>query len=74
MTRKPTPDQTCDASDRWEDEGGQVRDRERDVRRTLCAELERLGIKSVQAITYEWGGFRYTNMADAIAAAKRTIQ
>jgi hypothetical protein len=74
MTRKPTPDQTSDASDRWEDEGGQVPDRKRNDQRALRAELERLGIKSVSTTIYEWGGFRYTNMADAIAAARRATQ
>ena len=70
MARKATPDQTRDASDSWENEGGQA------FRRTgnqaaLHEQLECLGIKSVATTTYEWGGFRYTNAADAIAAAKR---
>ena len=74
MTRKPTTDQTSDSSDRWEDEVGQVPDRKRNDQRALRAELERLGIKSVSTTIYEWGGFRYTNMADAIAAARRATQ
>jgi hypothetical protein len=33
--------------------------------------LAQYGITSVQATSYEWGGYRYTNAHDAIAAAKR---
>jgi hypothetical protein len=33
--------------------------------------LTRYGITSVPTMRYEWGGFRYTNAHDAIAAAKR---
>jgi len=35
------------------------------------AELERLGIQRVETVSYSWGGYRYTNARDAIAAAKR---
>lgn len=70
MARKPTPDQTRDASDRWEGEGGHVSP-ELSTARDQNAELERLGIKSTPTTIYEWGGFRYTNASDAIAAAKR---
>ena len=34
-------------------------------------ELARLGIKRVQADAFQWGDFRYSNIRDAIAAAKR---
>jgi hypothetical protein len=34
-------------------------------------ELARLGIKRVQADTFTWGDYRYSNLRDAIAAAKR---
>jgi hypothetical protein len=33
--------------------------------------LAEYGITSVITTTYEWGGYRYTNAHDAIAAAKR---
>ncbi|GAA4040877.1 hypothetical protein GCM10022281_22300 [Sphingomonas rosea] len=33
--------------------------------------LTELGIVSRQQTSFEWGGFRYTNALDAIAAAKR---
>jgi hypothetical protein len=29
------------------------------------------GIKAVPSLSYEWGGYRYTNATDAISAAKR---
>ena len=34
-------------------------------------ELARLGIKRVQADIFLWGEYRYNNLRDAIAAAKR---
>lgn len=37
----------------------------------VAAELERHGIVSIPATVYEWGGYRYSNARDAIAAAKR---
>ena len=33
--------------------------------------LAQYGITSVTTTTFEWGGYRYTNAPDAIAAAKR---
>jgi len=33
--------------------------------------LKRYGITTVPRPVYEWGGYRYTNPGDAIAAAKR---
>ena len=35
------------------------------------AELARLGIERVQIDSFRWGGYRYGNARDAIAAAKR---
>ncbi|HJR83334.1 MAG TPA: hypothetical protein VJ775_05360 [Sphingomicrobium sp.] len=37
----------------------------------MAALLKRYGITTVPRPTYEWGGYRYTNPGDAIAAAKR---
>ena len=34
-------------------------------------ELARLGIKRVQADIFLWGDYRYSNLRDAIAAARR---
>ena len=33
--------------------------------------LARLGIERVPGFTYRIGGYRYTNLADAVAQAKR---
>jgi hypothetical protein len=38
------------------------------------AELDRLGITRVPADVYLWGGYRYSNARDAIAAAKRAAK
>ena len=35
------------------------------------SELDRLGIERVQTEAFLWGGFRYSNARDALAAAKR---
>ncbi len=35
------------------------------------SELDRLGIERVQTETFLWGGYRYSNARDALAAAKR---
>lgn len=35
------------------------------------AELARLGIERVPAHIFLWGGYRYSNARDAIAAARR---
>ena len=37
----------------------------------LAAELEQHGVVSVPSTSFEWGGYRYSNPGDAIAAAKR---
>ena len=38
----------------------------------MCAELDRYDIAVILQAVYEWGGYRYTNASDAIAAAKRS--
>ncbi|WP_155265419.1 hypothetical protein [Sphingomonas segetis] len=35
------------------------------------AELDRYGIERVPADVYHWGGYRYSNARDAVAAARR---
>ncbi len=35
------------------------------------AELARLGIKRVQSDSFHWGDYRYGNVRDAVAAARR---
>jgi hypothetical protein len=38
------------------------------------AELDRCGIERVPADVFHWGGYRYSNARDAIAAAKRSAK
>ena len=38
------------------------------------AELERYGIERVPADAFLWGGYRYSNVRDALAAAKRNAK
>jgi hypothetical protein len=38
------------------------------------AELDRYGIQRVPTDTYLWGGYRYSNARDALAAAKRSAK
>jgi len=59
------------STDRWENEGGPPRSPDLLPRDDLQAELESLGIAPVQLTVFDWGGYRYSNARDAIAAAKR---
>lgn len=59
------------STDRWENEGGPARSPAMQTRDELQSELERYGITPVQLTVFDWGGYRYTNASDAIAAAKR---
>ena len=56
---------------RWENEGGPARLPEMQPRDELETQLKRYDIKPVQLTVFDWGGYRYTNSRDAIAAAKR---
>ena len=38
------------------------------------AELDRYGIERVPADVFLWGGYRYSNASDALAAAKRSVK
>lgn len=38
----------------------------------VSAELDRFDIAVVLQAAYEWGGYRYSNASDAIAAARRS--
>jgi hypothetical protein len=38
------------------------------------SELDRYGIERVPADVFLWGGYRYSNARDAIAAAKRSAK
>lgn len=57
------------STDRWDNEGGQIRPEMPSP--DLQLELERYGILPVQLTVFDWGGYRYSNSGDAIAAAKR---
>ena len=48
--------------------------READVGGDLAGTLASLGIVAVPSTMFEWGGYRYTNAGDAIAAAKRAAR
>ena len=37
----------------------------------LQDELRRYGITPIQLTVFDWGGYRYSNSKDAIAAARR---
>jgi hypothetical protein len=38
------------------------------------AELDKYGIARVPADAFLWGGYRYSNARDALAAAKREVK
>ena len=59
------------STDRWENEGGPACSAEMPSGHELQSELERYGITPVQLTVFDWGGYRYSNARDAIAAAKR---
>jgi len=59
------------STNRWENEGGPPRSPEMQSRDDLESQLKRYGITPVQQTVFDWGGYRYTNSRDAIAAAKR---
>lgn len=60
------------STNRWESEGGPARSPEMQARDELEAELKQFGITPVQLTVFDWGGYRYSNSKDAIAAAKRS--
>ena len=57
-------------ADRWENEGGNIPP-EATAIDDLQVQLSQYGIVAVQLTVFDWGGFRYSNAKDAIAAAKR---
>lgn len=58
------------STDRWEDEGGPIHP-ERLSQDDLEVELKRYNVVRVQLTVFDWGGYRYSNARDAIAAATR---
>jgi hypothetical protein len=71
MTTSTALPASVGSADRWENEGGPTRSPEMQSRDDLQAELKRYGITLVQLTVFDWGGYRYTNARDAIAAARR---
>jgi hypothetical protein len=66
-----TPPASEGSAARWENEGGPARSPEMQSRDDLETELKRYAITPVHLTVFDWGGYRYTNSRDAIAAAKR---
>ena len=58
---------------RQDTEDGRAR-RVADADGDLAVTLAQLGIVAVPSTTFEWGGYRYTNSRDAIAAAQRAAR
>jgi hypothetical protein len=71
MTANTTNSESKGSTDRWENEGGRIRRPEMPSSDDVRLELERYGIVPVQLTVFDWGGYRYSNASDAIAAAKR---
>ena len=44
---------------------------EQDQTSDIAVLLDRYGVTTIPNVVYEWGGYRYSNPTDAIAAAKR---
>lgn len=59
------------STDRWENEGGPARSPTIPAAAHLQSELNKYGVTPVQLTVFDWGGYRYSNAKDAIAAAKR---
>jgi hypothetical protein len=70
--KSSTPHATSPGSvERWENEGGQTKPSTATGIDDLQVELKRYGISPVHLTVFDWGGYRYSNASDAIAAAKR---
>lgn len=68
MPAKSTKAPSGTSMDRWENEGGPSALAPSEATES---ELEKLGIRAVRMTVFHWGGYRYSNSRDAIAAAKR---
>jgi hypothetical protein len=49
-------------AERWENEGGALR---------FSPEVASMGVTRIMTATFSVGGYRYTNLADAVAQARR---
>ena len=70
MTDHTIPSASRRSTERWDNEGGQMRP-ERLAADDLQRELSRYDILPVHLTVFDRGGYRYSNASDAIAAAKR---
>ena len=61
------------AAARWENEGGHSGSPSNPSLDHLQLELHQYGIVPVPLMVFDWGGYRYSNARDAIAAAKRPM-
>jgi hypothetical protein len=59
------------ATARWENEGGHSGSPSNPSSDGLQLELQQYGIVPVPLMVFDWGGYRYSNARDAIAAAMR---
>ena len=71
MPAKSTKAPTRTSMERWENEGGPSSSASLEG---TDVELKELGITPVQLTVFHWGGYRYSNSRDAIAAAKRATR
>ena len=62
------------STDRWENEGGPVAPPKTRGREDVQDDITKYGIVPVALTVFDWGGYRYSNAKDAIAAAKRPSQ
>jgi hypothetical protein len=74
MAAKTAKTPSRGSTDRWENEGGPSPLPETPSGEELQSHLKKLGITPVQMTVFHWGGYRYSNSRDAIAAAKRAIK
>ena len=70
----PMPASPTSSADRWENEGGPARPAMSDPEDIEAAALKQYGITPVQLTVFDWGGYRYSNSRDALAAAKRSVR
>jgi len=68
----PSRSETSYAASQWENEGGAMRPStiEAEIGHKLAAH----GITAIPLSVYEWSGYRYTNVEDAIVVAGRSIR
>jgi hypothetical protein len=74
MAAKTTQTPLERSTDRWENEGGPPPVVEVSPPDGPRPNLEKLGITPVQLTVFDCAGYRYSNLRDAVAAAKRAIK